>query len=114
VRRGRQIYDNIVAFVRFQLGTTMGFGITFLVAAVFGVASGKPFTAIQVLWVNIIMDGPPAMALGVDKPGAGVMTRPPRPPGARILPPARLARLLLIGAAMAAGTLAILQWGPDS
>ncbi|HAP77289.1 MAG TPA: hypothetical protein DCR14_14545, partial [Acidimicrobiaceae bacterium] len=60
VERGRTIYGNIVKFVRFQLSTTLGFATLFLLAAALGVAGGKPFTAIAILWVNIIMDGPPA------------------------------------------------------
>ena len=66
VRRGRTIYDNIVKFVRFQLSTNLG-AIMSLVAPSRRLPT--PFTAIQVLWINLIMDGPPAMAPGVDPPG---------------------------------------------
>ena len=79
VKRGRAIYDNIVKFVRFQLSTTLGFALLFLAASITGIADGKPFAAIAVLWVNLIMDGPPAMALGLDRPDFGVMQRRPRP-----------------------------------
>jgi Ca2+-transporting ATPase len=113
VRRGRNIYDNIVKFVRFQLSTTIGFGITFLVAAATGIAAGAPFTALQILWVNIIMDGPPAMALGVDPPARGTMTRDPRPVHERLLRPRRLAGLVLYGTIMAVGTLAVIVTSPD-
>ncbi|MEI6403709.1 MAG: HAD-IC family P-type ATPase, partial [Actinomycetota bacterium] len=85
VSRGRTIYDNIVKFVRFQLSTTLGFAVLFLLAVAFDIASGKPFTAIAILWVNIIMDGPPAMALGLDRGGNDVMTRRPRPIDEKIL-----------------------------
>jgi hypothetical protein len=61
---GRTIYDNIVKFVRFQLSTNIGAILTVLGAPSGGFAT--PFTAIQILWVNIIMDGPPAMTLGVE------------------------------------------------
>ena len=64
VEEGRTIYDNIVKFVRFQLSTNIGAILTVLGAPFFGFAT--PFTAIQILWVNIIMDGPPAMTLGVE------------------------------------------------
>ncbi|MGF1647557.1 MAG: HAD-IC family P-type ATPase, partial [Kineosporiaceae bacterium] len=113
VRRGRTIYDNIVKFVRFQLSTTIGFGITFLVAAATGIAAGAPFTALQILWVNIIMDGPPAMALGVDPSAQGTMTRRPRPANERLLRPRRLAGLVLYGTIMAVGTLGVLVTAPD-
>ena len=85
VERGRVIYDNIVKFVRFQLSTTLGFAMVFLSCSIFGVMDRKPFTAIAILWVNIIMDGPPAMALGVDQVGTSVMQRNPRPKNEPIL-----------------------------
>jgi Ca2+-transporting ATPase len=113
VRRGRTIYDNIVKFVSFQLSTTIGFAATFLVATAVSIASGKPFNALQILWVNIIMDGPPAMALGVDPHDEGTMRRPPRPVSERILKPSRVGRLVWMGLIMAAGTLGVLVTAPD-
>ena len=64
VREGRGIYDNIVKFIRFQVSTALGFVLTFLVASMTGIAGGAPFTALQILFVNLVMDGPPAMSLG--------------------------------------------------
>jgi len=64
VEEGRTIYDNIVNFVRFQLATNIGAIFTMLGAQLLGLPS--PFTAIQILWINIIMDGPPAMTLGLE------------------------------------------------
>ncbi len=105
VREGRAIYDNIVKFVRFQLSTNMGAIQTVLGASLLGLPT--PFTAIQILWINIIMDGPPAMSLGVEPARPGVMEEPPRPTRARILTRGRLARLFVYGFAMAAGTLTL-------
>jgi Ca2+-transporting ATPase len=112
VRQGRTIYDNIVKFVRFQLSTTIGFAGLFLISAVLNVAGGKPFTAIAILWVNIIMDGPPAMALGVDEDAPDVMERKPRPTDEKILTPSRWVAVGLAAATMALGTLAVLAWAP--
>jgi P-type Ca2+ transporter type 2C len=112
VRQGRTIYDNIVKFVRFQLSTTLGFAALFLAAAVLGIANGKPFTAIAILWVNIIMDGPPAMALGLDRSDADVMERLPRPRSERILTRWRWTTVLFSAVIMATGTLAVLAWAP--
>ena len=112
VGRGRTIYDNIVKFVRFQLSTTLGFAALFLLAAIFDIASGKPFTAIAILWVNIIMDGPPAMALGLDKGGSDVMERRPRPITEKILTPTRWVAVGLASTMMAIGTLAVLVFAP--
>ncbi|MGW3104249.1 cation-translocating P-type ATPase [Streptomyces sp. NPDC001100] len=105
VREGRSIYDNIVTFVRFQLSTNIGAILTLLVTVLAGLPA--PLSAIQLLWVNIIMDGPPAMALGVDPPRGNVMHRPPRLPDERILNPRRLTAITRSGAVMATGTVAV-------
>jgi len=112
VERGRTIYDNIVKFVRFQLSTTLGFAAVFLLASLLDIASRKPFTAIAILWVNIIMDGPPAMALGVDRAAPGVMDRAPRPADEPILTRHRWSAIGLAAVVMAVGTLAVFMWAP--
>ena len=112
VGEGRAIYDNIVKFVRFQLSTTLGFAALFLLAAVLGIAGGKPFTAIAILWVNIIMDGPPALSLGLDPAAPDVMQRQPRPLAERILTPQRWVTIGIAAVVMAGGTLAVLTLAP--
>lgn len=112
VKQGRAIYDNIVKFVRFQLSTTLGFAILFLATSITGIASGKPFAAIAVLWVNMIMDGPPAMALGLDRPDSDVMQRAPRPKDERILTRDRWVAVLFASLVMAIGTLLVLVLAP--
>jgi Ca2+-transporting ATPase len=108
VKQGRAIYDNIVKFVRFQLSTNMGAIQSVLGASLLGWPT--PFTAIQILWVNIIMDGPPAMSLGVEPARPGVMDEAPRRTDARILTAPRLGRLFLYGLTMAVGTLALFYY----
>jgi Ca2+-transporting ATPase len=103
VEEGRVIFDNIVKFVRFQLSTNIGAILTVLAATLAGMPS--PFTAIQLLWINIIMDGPPAMTLGVEPARPGIMRAPPRRQAAQILTLPRLARLTLYGVTMMVGTL---------
>jgi len=105
VREGRAIYDNIVKFVRFQVSTNIGAMQTVLGASLLGLPT--PFTAVQILWVNIIMDGPPALSLGVEPPRTGVMDEPPRRPDARILSGSRIAQLFFFGFCMTVGTLAL-------
>jgi Ca2+-transporting ATPase len=112
IERGRTIYDNIVSFVRFQLATNIGAILTILGARLVGLPT--PFTPIQILWVNLIMDGPPAMALGVDPARPDTMQRPPRDPSAQILDRDRFLRLLLSGAVMATGTLALFRFGLET
>jgi P-type Ca2+ transporter type 2C len=103
VREGRTIYGNIVKFVRFQLTTTVA--ALLLLAAAPLVGLPEPFTPIDILWIAIIMDGPPAIALGFDRAAPGLMQEPPRDPSEALLPPPRLQRLLLTGVLMSALTL---------
>ena len=112
VREGRGIYANIVKFVQFQLTTAWGFVLIFLICGALGLAGGAPFTALQILWVNIIMDGPPALALGVEPPEPEVMQQNPRPPDARLLNLARLRRILVLGIVMTVGTVSVLVAAP--
>ncbi|MGW7303683.1 cation-translocating P-type ATPase [Streptomyces sp. NPDC054829] len=106
VREGRAIYDNIVKFVRFQLSTNVGAILTLLGATLAGLPA--PLTAAQLLWINIIMDGPPAMALAVDPARDDVMRKPPRDPAERILNRRRLLAITRAGTVMALGTVGLL------
>jgi Ca2+-transporting ATPase len=108
VREGRTIYENIVKFVRFQLSTNLSAIGTVLATVLLGTVS--PFTTIQILWVNLICDGPPALALGVDPPRPQAMDERPRPRSAQILPAARLRTLIWLAAVMAASTLGVLLY----
>lgn len=112
VKEGRTIYDNLVKFVRFQLSTNMGALGTVLGASLLGWP--VPLNPIQILWVNMIMDGPPAMALGVDPARKGIMHEHPRQPGVEILDGNRLAKLVFFGLIMATGTLAVFWVGLQS
>jgi Ca2+-transporting ATPase len=109
VKEGRVIYDNIVKFVRFQLSTNIGAILTVLAATLLGWPA--PFTAIHLLWINIIMDGPPAMTLGIESARPDVMRDKPRSQRAQILGLGRLLRLALYGLAMMVGTLFMFQRG---
>ncbi len=108
VREGRGIYANIVKFVRFQLSTNIGAIITVATAPLLGLP--VPFTAVQLLWINIIMDGPPAMSLGVDPCSPSNMDSPPRDPAARILNGKRMRQVFGFGLLMACGTLGTLYY----
>lgn len=109
IREGRTIYENIVKFVRFQLSTNIGAILTVLGAQLMGLPT--PFTAIQILWINIIMDGPPAMTLGVEPTRTGIMNELPRKPEARILTLPRFRRLFGYGVIMATGTIGMFYHG---
>jgi Ca2+-transporting ATPase len=111
VERGRAIYENILSFVRFQLTTNVAAIGSFLGALLLGLPA--PFNPIQVLFVNIIADGPPAMSLGVDPPRPGAMSRPPRPVHEQILSGERLFRILLSAAIMVVITLGLFWVAED-
>ncbi len=83
VEKGREIYSNIRKFVRFLLAAN--FDEVFLIFTVIMIGLPLPITAIQILWLNLATDGFPALALGVDPPEEGVMDRPPRKPGAKMM-----------------------------
>ena len=109
IEEGRVVYDNIIKFVRFQLSTNIGAILTVLAATLLGMPA--PFTAIQLLWINIIMDGPPAMTLGIEPARPGIMLDKPRQQSAQILTLPRLGRLAVYGATMMVGTLFMFQYG---
>lgn len=103
VREGRTIFDNIRRFVRFQLSTNIGAILTITSSSIMGLP--VPFNPIQVLWINIIMDGPPAQSLGVEPPEKGVMERPPLKE--EIIPRKNLIKIIVAGVVMTVGTLAL-------
>lgn len=78
VHEGRAIYDNIRKFLRYLLGCNIGEVLTMFLAALLGMP--LPLLPIQILWVNLITDGLPAIALGLEPPEPGVMRRSPRDP----------------------------------
>ena len=75
IQQGRRIFDNIRKFVNYLLTCNVGEVITVLLGALWGL---QPLTAIMVLWINILTDMAPAVALGVDPENPGIMRRKPR------------------------------------
>jgi Ca2+-transporting ATPase len=76
VEEGRTIYDNLTKFIRFLLSGNFDELLVVGVAALMGLP--MPLIALQILWLNLVTDGLPALALGVDPPEKNVMNRPPR------------------------------------
>jgi Ca2+-transporting ATPase len=122
VEEGRTIFANIRKFLRYLLSSNLGevmtmfFGVLLakqLGLAAQGQAQGEvlvlPLLATQLLWINLLSDGAPALALGVDPPERAVMARPPRARGEGVLTRRMWAGIVLVGAATAAGTLAVLD-----
>ncbi|WP_269302174.1 cation-translocating P-type ATPase [Aeromicrobium sp. HA] len=113
VSYGRTLYDNLLKYLRFQMSTLVAYIAVFLVAGVLGIADGSPLNPLQILWLNMVVDIPLAIALGFDQPARGLMARPPRPVGAPVLSRANWIRLCVQGAVMTAGSLAAYQIGVE-
>ena len=118
VEEGRGIYDNIRKYLLYLLSSnagelmTMFAGVMF--APVFGLVTADgglflPLIAAQLLWINLITDGAPALALGIDPKDPDLMRRAPRPHGTGVLTAADWWRLAAIGSVMMVGTIAVLD-----
>ena len=104
IEAGRKIYNNIRRFIRFQLSTNVGAILVILTGAL-SPSGDLPLLPAQILWINIIMDGPPAVALAME-PGKGdVMNQPPIDPKKGIITKKMLASIILLGIFMCIGTL---------
>lgn len=112
VEEGRKIYNNIKRFVRYQISTNVG-AIFLISLAVAMVSIPIPLFPVQILWINIIMDGPPAIALGVEKVTQNVMKENPRNKKERILNTDLLLSILTLGLVMAWGTIFLFTWAYD-
>lgn len=119
VEEGRAIFSNIRKFLRYLLSSNMGevmtmfFGVLladFIGLKAQGGAVVLPLLATQVLWVNLVSDGAPALALGVDPADEGVMRGRPRPRGEGVITRRMWAGIFFVGVVMAAGTLLVLDW----
>ncbi|MED4452823.1 calcium-translocating P-type ATPase, SERCA-type [Metabacillus fastidiosus] len=78
IKEGRNIYENIRKFIRYLLASNVGEILVMLFAMLLGLP--LPLVPIQILWVNLVTDGLPAMALGLDQPEGDLMKRKPRHP----------------------------------
>ncbi|MGE5110077.1 MAG: cation-translocating P-type ATPase [Acidobacteriaceae bacterium] len=118
VEEGRSIFSNIRKFLRYLLSSNIGevmtmfFGV--LLARIIGLRGGDnavvlPLLATQLLWINLVSDGAPALALGVDPADPRIMNQPPRPIGERVITKRMWLGIFFVGAVMAAGTLFILD-----
>ena len=110
VELGRGLYDNLARYIRYQIGGLFGYIITFLGASIFNIAAGEPLLPLQTLWVSFTTLSIQSVGLGYSQPAAGLMERPPLPPGRPILTRRILAWLAFVGLLMAIGTLGVISW----
>ncbi|EQC39458.1 calcium-transporting P-type ATPase, PMR1-type [Saprolegnia diclina VS20] len=97
------IYHNITHFLRFQLSTSVAALSLIAITTLFGLPN--PLNAMQILWINIIMDGPPAQSLGVEPVDDDVLQEGPRSPDVPIITRAMLKRVLVSASLIVLGTL---------
>ena len=118
IREGRGIFANIRKFLRFLLSSNMGEVLTMFFGVVFagalgledtGEAIAVPLLATQILWINLLTDSAPALALGMDAPPDDVMRRPPRRLSDRVIDAEMWIGIVWVGAVMAAVTLLALD-----
>jgi Ca2+-transporting ATPase len=119
VEEGRAIFANIRKFLRFLLSSNIGEVLTMFFGVVLaerlglrGAGNGGlvlPLLATQILWINLVTDGAPALALGVDPADDGLMELPPRPHGERVITGRMWAGIVFVGVVMATGTLYVID-----
>jgi Ca2+-transporting ATPase len=120
VEEGRAIFANIQKFLRYLLSSNIGevltmfFGV--LLADLIGLVPEAgatvvlPLLATQLLWVNLLTDSAPALALGLEPADHAVMARPPRDPQSAVISGRMWADMVLVGLIMAVGTLGVMDW----
>jgi len=113
VEEGRTIYLNIRKSIQYLLSCNTGEIVAIFSAILFGM--GSPLTPIQILWLNLVTDGPPALALGLEPPEKGVMNYPPRSPKEGVFAGGVGSNIILHGAVIGLLSLAAywlaLRWG---
>ncbi len=118
VEEGRAIFSNIRKFLRYLLSSNIGEVLTMFFGVVLADLIGLstptgglvlPLLATQILWINLVTDGAPALAIGIDPADSDVMRRPPRPRGEGVVTVRMWGGIFFVGTVMAAGTLLVLD-----
>lgn len=118
VEEGRSIFSNIRKFLRYLLSSNIGEVLTMFFGVLLADAIGLkaeeqalvlPLLATQLLWINLVTDGAPALALGIDPPNADAMRKAPRPQGEGVITRRMWFSIVFVGVVMATGTLLVLD-----
>jgi magnesium-transporting ATPase (P-type) len=120
VEEGRSIFDNIQRFLRYLLSSNIGEVLVMFLGVVLagtigltpeaGSAVVVPLLATQILWINLLTDSSPALALGVEPADHDVMLRPPRDPRTPVITGRMWSDIVVVGVVMAVGTLGVMDW----
>ena len=106
IEGGRKIYDNIKRFVKYQVSTNVGAILTIVGTSLLNLP--LPFNPAQLLWLNIVMDGPPAQMLGIEGAEKDIMERSPEK--GDILTKNTMLQILILGIVMAIGTICVFTY----
>ncbi|MBD2777703.1 cation-translocating P-type ATPase [Iningainema tapete] len=108
-KEGRVVYTNIRRFIKYILGSNIGEVITIAAAPILGLG-GVPLTPLQILWMNLVTDGLPALALAVEPPEPDVMKRPPFSPRESIFARGLGSYMIRIGIIFAIISIILMVW----
>jgi P-type Ca2+ transporter type 2C len=109
VEEGRVVYTNIRRFIKYILGSNIGEVLTIAVSPLL-VGGGVPLTPLQILWMNLVTDGLPALALAVEPAEPNVMNRPPHDPSESIFARGLGLYIVRIGIVLAILTVILMVW----
>ncbi|MYD11735.1 MAG: cation-translocating P-type ATPase [Chloroflexi bacterium] len=109
IEEGRAIYDNIKKFIKYMLSSNVGEILVMFVALLINMPI--PLLAIQILWINLVTDGLPAIALGFEPAEEGVMRRRPRPTNESVFAQGAGLHIAIVGVLIAILTLISYAWG---
>ncbi len=108
VKEGRRIYDNILKFIKYMMTTNSGELWTLLLGPIIGLPVA--LLPIHILWINLVSDGLPAIALSYEKAEKDIMSRPPRPPQQSVFANGKGLHMIWIGMLMAGIALSLQGW----
>ena len=108
VREGRAVYDNLKKFILFMLPTNGGEALVVIAAILFELT--LPLTPAQILWINMVTSSTLGLALAFEPAEAGIMRRPPRPPGESLLSGFFTWRVIMVSVLMMTGALGLFLW----
>ena len=112
IEEGRGIFENIRKFIKYLLSCNLGELFTIFGAVILGL--GLPLTAIQILWMNLVTDGLPALALGLEPLSRRAMKRPPRDPQKKLLDRHFISEIVIVGLLIAIFSLVIFYGHRDN